>query len=198
MIRLGGALATDGYNYLSVLVSIILGLGITNLLIGFAGLVRERARVRMYAPVPIWMVTFFFAHVQMWWAMFGLASVQHWTFAKFLSVLLQPVALFLTSAFIAPDLSGQRTIDLKVGFFRELRWLGGGLAAVTLTSVAKNILITGKMEIADAVAHAIFGVLALAIILISSDTFHRILAPVVLALLLTYTGLLFADLGRFG
>jgi len=95
----GHGAGMDGYNYLSVLVSIILGLGITNLLLGFAGLVRERSRTRMYAPVPIWMATLFFAHVQMWWAMFGLVDVAHWTFAKFLSVLLQPVALFLTSAF---------------------------------------------------------------------------------------------------
>ena len=188
----------DGYSYLSVLVSIILGLGITNLLSGFAGLVRERARVRMYLPVPIWMATLFFAHVQMWWAMFGLASVHHWTFAKFLSVLLQPVALFLTSAFIVPNLSDQGTIDLKEGFFRELRWLGVGLAAMMLTSVAKNILITGTMQAPDIVAHIIFGVLALAAVLIRSDTAHRIIAPAVLVMLLVYTGLLFADLGRFG
>jgi len=188
----------DGYNYLSVLVSIILGLGITNLLLGFAGLVRERARIRMYAPVPIWMATLFFAHVQMWWAMFGLVGVTHWTFARFLSVLLQPVALFLTSAFIVPSFTEQGSINLKEGFFRELRWFGCGLLAMTLTSVAKNFLIAGHMETADIVAHIVFGGLALGPMLVRSEVFHRFLAPAALLLLLAYTALLFADLGRFG
>ena len=113
-------------------------------------------------------------------------------------MLLQPVAIFLTSAFIAPNLSDQGTIDLKEGFFREARWLGVGLAAMMLTSVAKNILITGAMQAPDIVAHIIFGVLALAVIFIRSDMAQRIIAPAVLVMLLVYTGLLFADLGRFG
>lgn len=188
----------DSYSYLSVLVSIILGLGITNLLSGFAGIVRERARVRMYAPVPIWMTTLFLAHVQMWWAMFGLQGVHHWTFAKFLSVLLQPVALFLTSALIVPNFAGEGPIDLKEQFFREMRWFGCGLAAMLATSVAKNILITGGMEPADIVAHAVFVVLALTAILVRSDIVNRIAAPGALILLLAYTGLLFTDLGKFG
>jgi hypothetical protein len=37
----------DTYSHLSVLVSIILGLGITNLLSASGGMVRERERVRM-------------------------------------------------------------------------------------------------------------------------------------------------------
>jgi hypothetical protein len=186
----------DTYNYLSVLVSIILGLGITNLLSGFAGLVRERARVRTYFPVPFWMATLFFAHVQMWWAMFDLATVTDWTFAKFLSVLLQPVALFLTSAFILPNLSGQGQIDLKEGFFRESRWFGCGLLGMVVASVAKNLVTNGRMDAADIGAHLLFAFLSLTVIVFRSDRFHRIMAPAALVLLLAYTGLLFADLDR--
>lgn len=188
----------DTYNYLSVLVSIILGLGITNLLSGFAGLVRERARVRMYSPVPIWMATLFFAHIQMWWAMFDLANVADWTFAKFLSVLLQPVALFLTSAFILPNLSGEGMVDLKESFFRESRWFACGLAGMVFASVAKNLLITGTMETADIGAHILFALLSLTAIIFRSDRFHRVMAPAVLVLLLAYTGLLFTDLESIG
>jgi hypothetical protein len=188
----------DTYNYLSVLVSIILGLGITNLLSGFAGLVRERARVRMYSPVPFWMATLFFAHIQMWWAMFELANVADWTFAKFLSVLLQPVALFLTSAFILPNLSGQGQIDLKEGFFRESRWFGCGLLGMVVASVAKNLVMNGRMETADIGAHLLFAFLSLMAIVFRNDRFHRIMAPAALVLLLAYTGLLFADLERDG
>lgn len=188
----------DSYSYLSVLVSIILGLGVTNILSGFAGLVRERGRVRMYSPVPIWMVTLFLAHVQMWWAMFGLSGVEHWTFAKFLSVLMQPVALYLTSALIVPNFAVEGTLDLREQFVREKVWFGWGLAAMIGASVAKNFLITGSMETPDALAHALFIVLALSAIVTKNDVVNRVAAPFALFLISAYTGLLFTDLGNFG
>lgn len=188
----------DSYNYLSVLVSIILGLGITNLLSGFAGLVRERGRITMYLPVPIWMTTLFLSHVQMWWAMFGLQGVSHWTFAKFLSVLLQPVALYITSALVVPNFARDGAIDLKEQFYREKSWFGCGLAAMIMASIVKNLLISGYMEPADLAAHGLFLVLSVTAIFTRNDLVHRIAAPIGLLLLLAYTGLLFADLGKFG
>jgi hypothetical protein len=188
----------DTYNYLAVLVSIILGLGITNLLSGFASLVRERSRVRMYSPVAIWMITLFLAHAQMWWAMFALVSVDHWTFAKFLAVLLQPVALFLTSAFIVPSLAGAGPVDLKEQFIRESRWLGCGLFGMLAASAIKNFVIEGHMEPLDIAAHAGFAIPALATIFVRNDLVIRIIAPLTLLALLVYTGFLFADLGKFG
>jgi hypothetical protein len=185
----------DSYGYLSVLVSIVLGLGITNILYGLAGLVRERDRVRMYWPVPIWMVTLFLAHVQMWWAMFALREVTDWTFASFLAVLLQPVSLFLTSALIVPNLSGDRPVDLKEDFFRERRWFGSGLIAIVVTSLSKNLIVNGGVDPADMVAHGVFVVLALSAIFIKNDRVHRIAAPGALILLLAYIGLLFTNLG---
>ena len=47
------------FDYLSVLLSIVLGLAITQLLSGFAGLVRARDRMVMYWPLPVQM-TFVF------------------------------------------------------------------------------------------------------------------------------------------
>jgi hypothetical protein len=54
----------DDFSYLSVLISIVLGLGITNLLAGFAALVRNRGRVKIYWPMPMWMITLFLIHIQ--------------------------------------------------------------------------------------------------------------------------------------
>ena len=59
----------DPFSYLSVLISIVLGLGITNLLGGVATLMRGRSQVRPYWPLPIWLVTLFLMHVQTWWTM---------------------------------------------------------------------------------------------------------------------------------
>ena len=44
----------DAFSYLSVLISIVLGLGVTQLLTGFGRLIEARDRVRSYGPVLIW------------------------------------------------------------------------------------------------------------------------------------------------
>ena len=45
----------DAFSYLSVLLSIVLGLAVTHLLSGFAALVHARRRIAMYWPVPVQM-----------------------------------------------------------------------------------------------------------------------------------------------
>ena len=83
------------FDYLSVLNSIVLGLGITQLLSGFASMMRSRRRVTMYWPVPVQMAAVFLITVQLWWALFTLQYEKHWNFAQFLVVLMQPVSVFL-------------------------------------------------------------------------------------------------------
>jgi len=46
----------DAFSYLSVLLSIILGLAITQILMGYRGLLLARGRVRFYAPTMTWSV----------------------------------------------------------------------------------------------------------------------------------------------
>jgi hypothetical protein len=62
----------DSFSYLSVLISIVLGLGAANLLTGLARIVQMRTRVTMYWPTIVWALTLLVIHVQTWWTMFGL------------------------------------------------------------------------------------------------------------------------------
>jgi len=44
----------DAFSYLSVLLSIILGLAITQVLKGFRGLMQSRSRLRMHWATVVW------------------------------------------------------------------------------------------------------------------------------------------------
>jgi len=44
----------ESFNYLSVLISIILGLAIAQALQGVRGLILARKKVKLYAPTVIW------------------------------------------------------------------------------------------------------------------------------------------------
>ena len=64
----------DAFSYLSVLISIILGLAITQVLQGLRGLMHARSRVRLYAPAMIWALMLLVVYVQSWWSEFGLRN----------------------------------------------------------------------------------------------------------------------------
>jgi hypothetical protein len=81
------------FDYLAVLISIILGLAITQVLKGYRGLALARDRVRLFWPTPVWSLVVLLLAVQSWWAMFGLRAVKVWTFGAFSIVLLQAVIL---------------------------------------------------------------------------------------------------------
>ena len=185
----------DTFSYLSVLISIVLGLGIANLLSAVATLVRCRSRLRMYWPLPVWITTLFLIYVQSWWAMFGLREVAAWSFAAFLIVLLQPVALFLMTAVISPRVPDTGVTDLRSQYFSESRWFFGTLAGALLISLAKNVVLYGKPpELPNLAAHLVFISAAVVGAVSRSDWVHKILAPLGLVLFGGYIALLFTTL----
>lgn len=185
----------DAFSYLSVLLSIVLGLAVTQLLSGFAALVQARSRITMYWPVPVQMAATFLGAVQVWWAMFGMRQVQHWTFANFLILLLQVVSIYLMAAFITPDIPNETRTDLRAVYFREARWFFGSLLGALVISLIKNVLIAGHLQNpVDLAGHGVFGALALTGMISRSDTVHRFIAPLSLLAYLLYIALLFVDL----
>ena len=102
----------DQFSYLSVLLSLIVGLAITQILKGWRGLMLARRRVEPYWPSLVWSVSLLLMNVQSWWAMFGLRDVRTWTFLLFSVVLAQTVVQYLLAAIVLPDFGAQR-VDLR-------------------------------------------------------------------------------------
>jgi hypothetical protein len=183
------------FDYLAVLISIVLGLGIANVLSGFGAIVQARARLKLYAPTFFHMANIFVIHVQMWWTMFGLREVRHWNFAQFLVVLMQPVLVYLMSVFIVPAIPPEGRVDLKELYFREHGWFSGGLMLTILDSLARNVAVGGHLpETPDLIAHGVFFGLGVVGLVSKSSKVHNILAPAISVLLAVYVGALFANL----
>ena len=85
----------DESSYLSVLISVILGLAVTQILKGFREILLSRSRIRIYWPVVAWAALLLLVCVQSWWAMFELRQYQPWTFAAFAVVLLQTILTYM-------------------------------------------------------------------------------------------------------
>jgi hypothetical protein len=185
----------DSFSYLSVFISLILGLGVTHLLTGVAALIRSRRELKIWWPTPLWIATTFLIQVQTWWEMFTLRTVEHWSFAAFLIILLQPVAIFMMAALIVPRTVDGRTIDLRDEYFREFRWFFSALLIALGASLAKNLVLTGSLpQPINLAAHLLFIAIAIVALVSRSARIQLMFALSGLALLCGYISLLFTTL----
>jgi hypothetical protein len=184
----------DEFSYLSVLISIILGLGMTQLLSGFARWIEQRETFRAYGPAMAWAAMLLLVHIQGWWSMFGMRHHRDWTFLQFGIVLLQPITLFLMAALVLPGANSPE-LDLRRNYFAQRRWLFGLMLALLIISVAKDVALNGELpESANVAFHAFLFVMAAIGVATENETYHRVFAYSSAVFFALYIGLLFARL----
>ena len=185
----------DPFSYLSVLMSIIVGLAITQILTGYRGIVLSRRHVSIYWPTLVWSASLMLINVQSWWASFGLRAVQNWTFAGFMVVLMQAIFQYMIAGIVLPDFSGERRVDLREHYWGHIHWFFTLMILVLLTSLAKDFVLEGHLtDPANLAFHGSFIALCLLAQVIRREWYHRCLAVAVAVLLCVYIVVLFARL----
>jgi hypothetical protein len=185
----------QSFDYLSVLLSIILGLAITQVLLGFRGLILARVRVRIYLPTLIWAGLALLIAIQAWWASFGLRTRGTWNFLAFFVIVLQTISVHMATAVVLPDMSGDSAVDLRDHYFAHRGWFFGFLLAGVVFSAAKELALSDHLpRHLNGEFHIIFGLAAIVAALTRREWFHLFLAPVFALVFLLYIGLLFARL----
>ena len=173
----------------------MLGLGLTNLLMGLARIVQMRDRVKLYWPTVTWAFVLLLVHVQTWWSMFGLRTFAPWTFQAFAIVLLQPILLFFLSALIMPDFDRDEALDLRANYYAQTRWFFGILLALVLVSLVRTVVIAGRLPYGEDFAfHLAFIVAGVGGIVFKNELYHKLLAPLAVVVYALYIGLLFTSL----
>jgi hypothetical protein len=112
----------DAFNYLSVLISIILALGMTRVLGGVGEMLQARSRRLIYWVHAIWIINVFLYLVIAWWIFYRWRNQQPWTFFLFVFVLIAPTLLYLASILLFPSESaGDESVDYKTHYFSNHR-----------------------------------------------------------------------------
>jgi hypothetical protein len=102
-------MSVNVFEFLLVIVSIVLGLGITELLAGLVRILRgELVAGRLHA---LWMFVILQLQVQLAWGLWGLRSKVEWQYPEFLLLLLAPVLLYLAAAVIFPGVETAERLD---------------------------------------------------------------------------------------
>jgi hypothetical protein len=183
----------DEFSFLSVLLSVIVGLAITQILQGFRGLVLSRTRIQIYWPVIGWAVLVLLVCFQNWWSMFGMRNRHDWAFQQFAMVLLQTILIYMVAGLVFPDFVGEAIVDLKESFYAHRRWFFFLGFASIVVSVVKDLVLDGKLPKPTNLAfHAIFGVALLTGASTRQERYHKALVVFVIATFVVYIVLLYA------
>ena len=185
----------DAFSYLSVLLSIILGLAIAQVLQGYRALLLARERVRLSAPVLIWSGLVLLFATQAWWASFGLRQRTNWDFLSFAIILLQMTLLYMLSGVVFPEVEPGDGVDLLDHFDRHRHIFFGFLIGMLAVSVLKDLALDHHLPSPLNLAfHIVLAAIAAAGIAMRSARVQFWLALFAAAGFLLYIFLLFARL----
>lgn len=185
----------DPFSYLSVLLSIILGLAITQVLQGYRALLLARGRVRLSSPVLIWSVLILLLAAQAWWASFDLRGRTHWDFLTFAVILLQMILVYMIAALVFPDIEPGADVDLIEHSSTYRSAFYGFLVAMLVTSIAKTLVIDHRLPSPENLGfHLLLMAFAIAGIFGRSHRLQLAIAIGAAITFLAYVALLFANL----
>src|SRR5450631_614323 len=130
------------FDFLSVLVAIIIALGLSHILSGAAQLIRRRHQVKMHVTTLVWMGVLLLLLVQVWWAAFYRQEVSHWTFFGFILYLLIPILIsILGYLLVSPaELELHASFDLEREYYDNRKWFFGILGSVVIISLGEDAI----------------------------------------------------------
>jgi hypothetical protein len=131
------------FEYIIVLISIILGMGITQILSGVAGMILRWEQLKPYWPHMIWVVLLFVFHIQEWWVTYELRTYEYWRLPVFLFVILYPVNLYILARILFPLRWSGQIIDMREFYLQNCRKIFIFILSLSLLSIANNLLISG-------------------------------------------------------
>jgi len=131
----------NAFDYLSVLISIILALGMTRVLGGVGEMLQARSHRRIYWGHAIWIVNLFLYLVVAWWIFYRWRNQQPWRFFLFVFVLIAPTILYLASILLFPREGDiDRAIDYKTHYYANHRAFFILFALFTPVDVVDSLL----------------------------------------------------------
>lgn len=185
----------DAFSYLSVLLSIILGLAIAQVLQGYRALLLARGRIHSDPAPLIWSGLVLLFAAQAWWASFGLNARSNWDFVDFAAILLQMGLLYMLSALVLPDVPAEQPVDLARHFERHRKPFFAFLIAMLASSIAKEAVLEHRLTAPLNLSfHLLLAAIGAVGIFVRSSRIQLWLAVIAAAGFFTYVALLFARL----
>jgi hypothetical protein len=174
------------FEFLMVLLSVVIGLGLTEILTGWANLLRDREGIRFFWIHLLFQLGVFFALLQQWWEFWEMEGMDQISFLGVLAVLASPIVLFLIAHLLFPTQA--KGADLEEYYFRQAPLLWGLVIVGTLVGTFFRPMVFGYPVFHLANISGI-PMIALCIVLVASRDrrVHSVLGPIIILMVLLDT-----------
>ncbi len=174
------------FEFITVFVSILLALGVSDVLNSWGDQIRLRDKVTHYWLHTVWGILYLLMTIQAWWGMWRLRHKTDWTFLDNLIQLFPYMLLALIAYVLTPRLTDGQT-DIREYYYKNAPWVFG-LGAVFLFGLminTRNALDTPLFDVSNLI-RAVAILLLIALATWRNEMFHKVAVITAYALLGTY------------
>ena len=168
------------FEYLTVLISVVVGLSVTSFLTNVVRIIHVRGDVTISWAQLLWSVVILIWTIAFWWFTFVLAAEREWTFPLFVFLLAYSTLLFVLMALLFPE-GVPENHNYRAQFMRNRIWFFSIFLlflCVDLTDyvvkLEKDVSIVGHLQYAAFLGPLV--VLSLFALRTDNLIFHRVFA----------------------
>jgi hypothetical protein len=184
------------FEYVTVLISIILGLGITQIVTGIADIIHQWNRMKIYWPHALWIVLVFVMHIHEWWYLYDLKRHEQWHLVSFLFLILYPILLFVLARILFPFGAMDTAVDFKTFYFENYRKFFLLVSMLVVLATLQDIVLEGYSIVDQLPKLSIPVVLGFtAIKKIKHENLHQVIVLLLLAAFIASLALLDYTIG---
>lgn len=177
------------FDYLAVLISVVLGLAVTHVLTGISAAINRRDRAPLDWLQIFWAVDVLAYVLAVWWGMYWWKHLTTWTVQEFAFLTSYAIVLFLMASALFPGEVGHGA-DQPSSFERNRLWFFSLLLAAHLIDIPETAAkqVNGLRAVPPQYwfAGPAFILIAVTGLLSSRRRVHAVLAPAWLAVLVGY------------
>ena len=165
------------FEFLMIMQSIIIGLGISELLTGLAKLLRTYRLKELGIIVPTLILTVFLALLQMFWEAWGFHMQSAWTFPAMILMLGGPVTLHLIAHIMFPPI-GEKVDITKYYLSKSTLIWSLATIAIFIGTTFRSFVFGSPLFIVDNYSSLIQMIFCFILILNKKIWLHRVVVPV--------------------
>lgn len=171
------------FEFLMVLVSLIIGFGLAELLSGVARIIRHREEVKLYWIHSLFILIVFLALLQTWWEIWGVRETPTWSFLGLLMMLAGPIGLFLISHLIFPQ--PLKRADFRLFYYEKMSpvlWLA--ILTIVASATFRPLVLGTELFKMDNLSSFFLMATFISMTRISNPIFHGVMVVLVFVALL--------------
>ncbi|MEO1596886.1 MAG: hypothetical protein AAFS02_16720 [Pseudomonadota bacterium] len=140
------------FDYLSVLVSIVVALGISEVTIAWARVLQQKPTPKVSWLHGFWSVFSLLLMIQFWWGFWRYRTVENWSFVSLITALTVVITLSLCALMLVPRTTAGRNLDSETTYFDNAPrfFILGGSFILLVTAMDIFILGSPALHIENA------------------------------------------------